>query len=245
MEEKIHSESLCKALVSVAFAHVLCLLQAMERQVQHFQTFLWWKEGFQRETRSSILIHEGESSVLRRALNAAGVRTSLSTVGKKVQTIETKAILVLIFSGTWTEPVYRTKHKNSIWYLFLFPFFVNSHTHAIADDRSWCYWVLLFFRLLLLVLINEKRNTQTGENKRLCDVTVQPQPHWKQTHTHSDGDSHQQGQNCIRIVWHEQDVEWKQTKSHPPLSCDLTTCQHWDYQRFVPTMIKNKTNTIL
>lgn len=187
MEEKIHSESLCKALVSVAFAHVLCLLQAMERQVQHFQTFLWWKEGFQRETRSSILIHEGESSILRRALNAAGVRTSLSTVGKKVQTIETKAILVLIFSGTWTEPVYRTKHKNSIWfrYLFLFPFFVNSHTHAIADDRSWCYWVLLFFRLLLLVLINEKRNTQTGENKRLCDVTVQPQPHWKQTHTNT------------------------------------------------------------
>lgn len=101
------------------------------------------------------MIQEGEAGVLSQVLNVEQVWTSRSqiTAGRekiKVQTLETKATLVLSSQVPETEPVYRTKHKNS-WGVPFYSFRFCKLTYMpVADDHSWCYWVLLFFSFLFL-----------------------------------------------------------------------------------------------
>lgn len=109
----------------------------------------------------------------------------------------TKATLVLSSQVPETEP--NTKTPGG--FVFACFFFCKLTYMPIADDCSWCYWVLLFFfvcfflhLLLLVLLINKQtKHKQTVQNKRLCDVTKQPQPlSTGSKHIYIHTDSHQQ-----------------------------------------------------
>ncbi len=138
-----------------------CLdLQAMEREVEHFQTFLWWIEGFQRETWSeTLLIQEGDAGVLSQVLNVEQLWTPRSQItagrGKiKVQTLETKATLVLSSQVPETEP--------NTGFLFIRFVYVNSHTcqlPTIILGAIGCYCFFFFCHLLLLVLVDKQTNS--------------------------------------------------------------------------------------
>lgn len=173
-----------EALVSVAYAHVVFLYRRWRGRFSISKHSCDEKRAFREKPDRVFGCTRERPALWGEPLTQRGsgrLRLKWQRWGeKKVQTIETKAILVLIFSGTWTEPVYRTKHKNPSRFPFLFPrflfCFVNSHTHA---NRWWSFLVLLGAIVLSSAAPcshkRAKKNTNSG-NKRLCDVTVQPQP---------------------------------------------------------------------
>lgn len=71
-----------------------------------------------------------------------------------------------------TEPVYRTKHKNSWGFPFYSFRFCKLTYMPVADDHSWCYWVLLFFSFLFLSSAAPCSHRWIGKQYKIKDCVM-------------------------------------------------------------------------